>query len=215
MKVVVKRSRRRTISIKILNSGEVQVNCPLRYSDNQVNKILEEKEEWIQKGIAKVQQRYSEHKEFYNYSKIMFLGTTYEIKYVENNIQIGDYLIPYRKGSSAQNVIKKWLLKMAKSLILPRISHLSEYCDLRYKSTKIISARKKWGSCNSEKEIRLNFRMIMLSQSCIDYVCIHELCHLKYMNHSKYFWSLVQKHLSNYRQIKKEISQNNFVLDLF
>ena len=99
--------------------------------------------------------------------------------------------------------------------MINRLNEISNKIKIPYKSSKIISARKKWGSCGSNKEIRLNFRLVMLPIDCIDYVCIHELCHIKQMNHSKSFWNLVEKFCPNYKFIKSQISKLSFVLELF
>ena len=61
-----------------------------------------------------------------------------------------------------------------------------------------------WGSCSSKKNITLNLELIKYSEQAIRYVILHEFCHIKYMNHSKDFWNLVEKYMPNYKQIKKE-----------
>ncbi|MBO5884338.1 MAG: M48 family metallopeptidase, partial [Clostridia bacterium] len=103
----------------------------------------------------------------------------------------------------------------ANSVILNRLDELSDKYNLVYRSAKIISARKKWGSCDNLRDININFRLVMLSPECIDYVLIHELCHTIYMNHSIKFWREVEKFVPNYEEIKQIIKQNSFTLELF
>lgn len=61
-----------------------------------------------------------------------------------------------------------------------------------------------WGTCSSKKNITINIELIKYSENAIRYVILHELCHLKYMNHSKNFWNLVEKYMPDYKEIKKE-----------
>lgn len=62
-----------------------------------------------------------------------------------------------------------------------------------------------WGTCSKNKNITINFKLIKYSKNAIRYVILHELCHLKYMNHSKDFWNLVQKYMPDYKEIKSEL----------
>lgn len=61
-----------------------------------------------------------------------------------------------------------------------------------------------WGSCSSKKNITINLELIKYSQKAIRYVILHELCHIKHMNHSKEFWKLVEKYMPEYKEIQKE-----------
>lgn len=61
-----------------------------------------------------------------------------------------------------------------------------------------------WGSCSNKKNITINLELIKYSEQAIRYVILHELCHIKYMNHSKDFWNLVEKYMPDYKQVKKE-----------
>lgn len=69
---------------------------------------------------------------------------------------------------------------------------------------RIRNIKYAWGSCSSNKNITLNQKLIAYSEIAIRYVILHELCHLKYMNHSKQFWNLLSAHMPEYKQVKKE-----------
>uniref|UniRef100_UPI0018AB9FA7 M48 family metallopeptidase n=1 Tax=Clostridium tertium TaxID=1559 RepID=UPI0018AB9FA7 len=69
-----------------------------------------------------------------------------------------------------------------------------------------------WGSCNSRREIRLNWRLVLMPQFVMDYIIIHELCHIKQMNHSKEFWKLVESHCPNYKESKYWLKENGAML---
>ena len=86
--------------------------------------------------------------------------------------------------------------------------------NLSYRDIQIISARKKWGSCNNLKQLRFNFRLVMLPKNLIDYVICHELCHTKQLNHSKEFWKLLENLGYKKTAIKQSFKAYNFVLEL-
>ena len=73
----------------------------------------------------------------------------------------------------------------------------------------------RWGSCNLQKHISLNSALVYLPQNLIEYVIIHELCHIKFLNHSHKFWKLVENYIPNYSKLEQELKQYkiNFIID--
>jgi len=70
---------------------------------------------------------------------------------------------------------------------------------------RIRNIKSAWGTCSSNKNITISLRLINKSDDAIEYVVLHEICHLKHMNHSKEFWDLVEKHMPEYKKIRKEL----------
>lgn len=70
---------------------------------------------------------------------------------------------------------------------------------------KLSNFKRAWGNCSNKKVIKINRKLVMYSDFAIAYVCLHELCHLKYMNHSKKFWELVESFMPNYIEAEKEL----------
>lgn len=91
-----------------------------------------------------------------------------------------------------------------KRIIEKKLNELVQLTGLKPNKITIKQMKYAWGSCSSKKNITLNLELIKYSQEAIRYVILHELCHIKYMNHSKDFWNLVEKYMSNYKQVKKE-----------
>ena len=81
---------------------------------------------------------------------------------------------------------------------------LKDYKKLLEKVTEIKEIKYAWGSCSNKKNITINLELIKYSQKAIRYVILHELCHIKYMNHSKEFWELVEKYMPKYKEVQKE-----------
>lgn len=91
-----------------------------------------------------------------------------------------------------------------KRIIEKNVNELVQLTGLKPNKITIKQIKYAWGSCSSKKNITLNLELIKYSQEAIRYVILHELCHIKYMNHSKDFWNLVEKYMPNYKQVKKE-----------
>ncbi len=155
----IKYSKIKNIYIQIKN-GKIIIKAPKRVSKKEIEKIVEQKSEWIQKTLEKESKK-QKKKELYTKEEFK--------KIIEKN---------------ANELIKETGLKPNKITIK----------QIKY----------AWGSCSSKKNITLNLELIKYSQQAIRYVILHELCHLKYMNHSKDFWNLVEKYMPDYKQIKKE-----------
>lgn len=155
----IKYSKIKNIYIQIKN-GKIIIKAPKRVSKKEIEKIVEQKSEWIQKTLEK-ESRKQKKKELYT-----------------------------------KEEFKKIIEKNANELI--------EETELKPNKITIKQIKYAWGSCSSKKNITLNLELIKYSQQAIRYVILHELCHLKYMNHSKDFWNLVEKYMPDYKQIKKE-----------
>lgn len=101
--------------------------------------------------------------------------------------------------------------KEARKIFLEKLERISKEIDIKYQSFRLSSAKKRWGSCNSRGKINLNWRLILTKHELIDYVILHELAHVKHLNHSKNFWDFVKKYDPNYKQKKKELKKYEYL----
>ena len=93
----------------------------------------------------------------------------------------------------------------ARLLIHHRLKHFAPLCGVIYKRVSIRNQRRRWGSCSSLGNLNFNYRLIFLPRVLCDYVIVHELCHLKQMNHGPNFWAEVEKVLPNYLTLEAEL----------
>lgn len=108
--------------------------------------------------------------------------------------------------------IEYYFKQQAKKLILPKVDHYTTLTQLAPTAIKIRQYSARWGSCNNRGEVSFNYLLMMLPVNVIDYVIVHELCHLRHLNHSKVFWQLVAKHFPDYLDAKKWIKSNQSAL---
>jgi predicted metal-dependent hydrolase len=121
------------------------------------------------------------------------------------------------KKSEKLSLLKKHLMKFyhekAVVHLNQRVRILSESTGLIPKRLTFRNQKTRWGSCSSDGSLNLNWKLIAFDESVIDYVIIHELCHLKHPNHSKRFWTLVEAHCPNYKRLNKQLNQAQFEVD--
>ena len=93
----------------------------------------------------------------------------------------------------------------AKQYVPQRVEYWAEIIGVKYNSVSIRAQKTRWGSCSSKGNLNFNCLLMLTDTEAIDYVVIHELCHIKELNHSKRFWSLVETYMPNYKEVQKRI----------
>ena len=93
----------------------------------------------------------------------------------------------------------------ARSLTLARLNHFNKHYNLTWNRIAIRDTKTRWGSCSAKKNLNFNYRILFLPPHLQDYIIVHELCHLKHLNHSQDFWSLVAETVPNYKNNIKEL----------
>ncbi len=96
--------------------------------------------------------------------------------------------------------------EQARNLILNRIEFWNKYYDFSFKRVAIRNQKTCWGSCSSKKNLNFSYMILFLPTVLQDYIIVHELCHLKELNHSKNFWALVSKTIPDYKERKKQLN---------
>lgn len=111
----------------------------------------------------------------------------------------------YLFGEKIEKQDADFYKKKAKEYIVPRCKELAEEYGFSFYAIRITSASTRWGSCSSRKTLNFSYRLVMAPKDSIDYVIIHELCHLREMNHSAKFWSHVASFMPNYKVYEKHL----------
>ena len=99
------------------------------------------------------------------------------------------------------------LRQKAEKIIPPKVAYYANVMNLKPTSVRITSAQKRFGSCSSRGTLCFSFNLMQYSDRAVDYVVIHELAHLKELNHSKKFWSIVEKYLPDYKERRAELRE--------
>jgi len=214
------RSRRKSIGFTIGPEGLV-VRAPGWVPLREVDAAVQEKATWI---LAKLQQMRERARQplapalaWVHGADLPYLGSTVRLCVVERGAVStpGDTAQALRlslpPGASAQQVreaAEVWFKKKARPLFEERLAHFAPQLGVQWKKLSLSSARTRWGSARSDGHIRLNWRLIHLPLTQIDYVVVHELAHLREMNHGPRFWDTVGGVMPDYRERRQQLRQS-------
>ncbi len=103
--------------------------------------------------------------------------------------------------------LTRWLMRQTRQHLVPCLQTLSRETGLPYKRAFVKRPRTRWASCSRHCAISLNAKLLFLSPELVDYVLVHELCHVAEMNHSNRFWELVERHSPNFRKLDRRLRE--------
>lgn len=187
--VVIKKAKCKNSRISVKQDGSVIVSVPYFYTKEQSLKILESHYEWIKKSLEKIKLSHLEVQDFFatHPNEILFFG-----KWIKYSSQINvEYL-------------KKELLNYLRT----RTTKLAAQMDLKYNKISVRGSKTRLGSCSYQNNLSFSLLLVFASERLIDYVIIHELSHIVHKNHSKNFWSLVEKFCPQHKEKRRELHKN-------
>ncbi len=213
VKVVRTLNRKKTLTLRIKN-GQIEILCPYYTSVNYLKNIITKKKNWIRrekeinaKNLSEIDQI---SKGYISY-KGFKLSLIYEKSDADSILLENNVLKVFHSKESfkkKKKLIIFWLKSQSFEFLKSRLFFLSNKININFNSLNIRSYRARWGSCNENADISLNWKLIMLPEDVIDYVLIHELAHVVVPNHSKDFWRLVEKKYPDYKSRKNWLKEN-------
>jgi len=216
----VKRSlRAKHVRLEVRRETGLTVVVPYYYKIGQLPGLLKSKERWISSNLARCSQlkALSAEKELRSGDTVPYLGRDLKLVKRENHSGVGGVTLEGNtlavsnelfKNGVLELALEQWYRTEATKLISERIDKLSSQMGISYKRIVIRGQKTRWGSCSHKKNLSFNWKLIMAPEPVVDYVIIHELTHLKEMNHSGRFWELVAQHCPRWREYKKWLKQH-------
>lgn len=220
----INKGKRKNIYLQIKN-GKVIVKVPYYVTNKQIEEIVYKKSNWIKKSLEKYNQKNNELKKYQEGEIYKILGKEYilKINYEETNqikVDITDCNIiinlpfTYKMEPNLSNKIEKIINKMYMQIIQKQLDYtmkkVTNMVGLAPKKYRVRDMKSAWGSCSSTKNISIALKLIEYSPKAFEYVVLHEVCHLKHMNHSKQFWQMVEGYMPDYKKYKKELNSSNY-----
>lgn len=206
LRVEVVRSIRRTAALHIVGS-DLQVRVPEHLGDERVAAILQQKRPWIRTKVAELK-RVTPHrsKELVSGESFPYLGRHYRLKIQEGH-QVGVCLSGgYLKATIRPNeqeglrqtriaqYLERWYRGRALERLHEKVNRYARQIGVTPASVGIRAYKSRWGSCDRKGQVIFNWHIIKAPHTIVDYVVIHELCHLIHPNHSQVFWQVVRIH---------------------
>ena len=187
------KSLRKTLTMSIDKTWKLIVKAPFFTTKKTIESFIEKNIIWIENRKNAIIERI---KNFNEWEKFMFFWEEYELKYSDNVRRLNfDWMYFYlnkKYKHEASKLFIDFYKKESKKYIIERLDEIAEKYNLQYNTLKITSAKGRWWSCTSKRNINFSYRLIMAPIKTINYVIVHELAHLKQMNHSKYFRTEVE-----------------------
>jgi len=216
IRIIRTRKRVKTISIKIKNST-AEICCPIFTTKNQIRLILDKKMQWIKKKIDEQPKQLK----FKEGLVLDFIEKKVIVTFLKGknfvNLEGKKLLISSSKDSMdfRKKLANKWFIFQSRKYLTQRLCEISNKLDINYESVSIKGYKARWGCCSYDGRIILNWKLIFLPKRIIDYVIIHELCHVLEKNHSPKFWKLVESFNPDFKNNKKWLKKYGTTFILF
>lgn len=210
---------RKTMEIAVEPPYIITVTAPIGTKEEEIIRSVESKGSWIIKKLYSFKHMNYKpiNREFVNGESFMYLGRNYSlqievdpsIKKPEVKLYRGKFLVKSRSKDAEiiKNSMEEWYRDRAKEIIEQRVSYYQRFFNVVPKGIKIKEQKKRWGSCTLNNELLFNWRCIMAKSNALDYIIVHEMCHIYHKDHSKNFWDLLASVLPDY-EIRKEWLKN-------
>lgn len=169
--IMLEKSKRKLLAITLTEDGILSIKAPLRVSDREIEKFLNQKRFWIYKQAKRIQEE----------QKNRVVRSEQEIRRLKEE---------------------------ARKVLTEKTDYYKQFLNVEYQKIRIGDQKTRWGSCSSSGTISYNWRLILMPEKIVDYVVVHELCHMIEMNHSKRFWEQVEAILPDYQARRNWLKEN-------
>ncbi len=223
-----KRGKRRTIGLSVTPDG-LTVSAPRWTPQGEVEALLNQKSDWVLEKLQQARDRasalaqartvWADGAEFDHLGQRVRLrldpthgfsqvGAVLDAAVGATPATLSLGLANNASESQIRDAAQAWLMREAKRIFAERLDHFAPLLGVRYKVLRLSSAGTRWGSASADGTIRLNWRLVHLKLDMIDYVVVHELSHLRHMDHSPQFWDVVAGILPDHAERRRALRRS-------
>jgi predicted metal-dependent hydrolase len=208
------------VSLSLENQNEIIVRTPLKFKAHNLKEIIFCHKDWILKAIQKVPVK--NKFEFICGGTIPFMGERYPIELIEdekiknikiefkNNIFYFYHNPTIKEYQDFLDAVKRFYKKVAQKHIDPIFDEWCFRTKLNPQNITYRYAKRRWGSCSYLDNISINYMLLQFPINVIEYVVLHELCHIEEKNHSKRFYNLLSLYMSDYKKQEEVLKHQTF-----
>ena len=212
------RSKRKTLALIVEADGRLTVRAPIQMKDADIWKFVKEKEQWIERKQSQTRKEVPHLREFVDGGVFPYLGQEIPLRIVsdQKTALVLDKWFKLKETAleNAESVFESWYKTQARKVLTQRVSYFASKHNFKVNKIRISSARTRWGSCSTRGTLSFTWRLILAPLDVLDYVVVHELCHLHELNHSKRYWALVEDILPDYKIRRIWLKENGGRLKL-
>lgn len=222
MQYQLTRSNRKSIAISFDRDGNLIVKAPLWLNLKEIETFVASKEEWITATAVRLkrarEKAMAERPRLENGDTLKYLGekriltvireqrSRAKVKCVMERLLLW---VPYEADYEYKRAqLEKWYRKQAQLGFTRKAEEFAKILGVSFAEIHIKDQKSRWGSCSGRGNLNFNWRLIMAPEPVCDYVIIHELCHLRFMDHSAAFWKLVESICPDYKQYRSWLKEN-------
>ena len=204
--------RRKRLCLMVRGDAEVELRVPLRTGRREIDRFIRDNGGWLRDRLGRVRQARDERPKLEDGARLPLLDEQLELVVrpaARSRVTRweGRLLVNYHEGQLLEGLLEAWYRREARRHLGERVAALAERTGLHPAGLAIRGQRTRWGSCSSNGRLNLNWRLLFAPARAVDYVVIHELCHLRHMNHSAAFWGLVASFDPDYAEHRRLLRQ--------
>lgn len=218
----IKYKNRSSIGLTIDGYGNIIVLAPKKTSDERVIQVLEVNWDQIQTKLNEMQKRMNGplEKVYENNESFLYLGNTYPIQIVQDititkeRVEFDEEIlyiyVQHHDKEKIKQLLRRYYYQRSKALVEERVSFYQSNFKTKPRSIRITDSKTNWGTCDSNFQLTFNWRLAMAPLEVIDYVVVHEMCHMVHLNHDRSFWRLVGKLMPDYKEKENWLAMSSW-----
>ena len=219
-----RRSYQRTMNLTVRPDGRVRVTCGKRLTIRQIERFVGESQTFIKKRLSEIEELRARFpaKQYLSDENFLFFGETWPLQLVwtwKPKVKVVaaerllEMLAPLTSTSDERRkAMNRFFKKQAVLHLRERVDFFAARMGLIPSSLSIRGQRTRWGSCSSDAALSLNWKLLAAPLEVIDYVVIHELAHIRHMNHSAEFWALVAEYQPQWKTSRQWLKDHEFAI---
>ncbi|MBE5960657.1 MAG: M48 family metallopeptidase [Lachnospiraceae bacterium] len=206
--VTVQYGKREKMVLDVTPEGLVTAKVPKKTPEADILAFVKRNKKQILDVYKRLENRVviTRQKTYEDEEKFLFLGRVATLKDLLPTIPDSE--------EETRSALKQFYTSKTREIVKERVRHYEGIIGVKSSGITIVDSPKSWGTCNSKKELTFNYRLSMSHPAAIDYVVIHELCHLLHLNHDRSFWRKVGLYCPSYKDLEDYLAQFGGVMTI-
>jgi predicted metal-dependent hydrolase len=213
----IRRSQRATRARIVVKPGQVEIVAPPGIAELKLHRFVQAKHNWVAQALRRMEKATPQSggfvpDTFATGTSMSYQGKTYPVMLKPTKLKrikiefdcayifhLPEIMEQENRNEMIKEALIRWLRKQIKPIVEHYVNIHAGKNQLYPRSITIKAQKSRWGSCGIKNDININWLLLMAPAEVLEYVVVHELCHIKVKNHSSQFWALVAEHLPDYQ----------------